>query len=144
MAVNRQLTAAADGERPAWPSLGNGTAKADTALSFGSGNQKPGMATPKDNKRKATDASLEIITIDNNPDLTLNAGTPGNTGGQKAFKINRVSFRSACNAWATMLNGKWSESNQYEICFPDDSPFAFQVVLQIAHWQFNVLPINLT
>ena len=43
-----------------------------------------------------------------------------------------------------MLSGKWAEGDMSEIRFPDDSCYAFQIVLQIAHWQFHMLPETLT
>jgi len=106
---------------------------------FGGGESKKESAPVKDLKRKFTDPNLEMVDIDKMPDLTLIVGSPGSPGGQKGSNVNRGSFRNACGAFATMLNGNWAVSGMSEIRFPDDSPFAFQVILRIAHWQFDGL-----
>ncbi|KAL6710838.1 hypothetical protein ACN47E_007895 [Coniothyrium glycines] len=107
---------------------------------FGSGTLTPPATPAKDLKRKATDPNLEIVTIDALYDLTLIVGTPEHIRGQKAFRVSKSSVRHASTVWSSMLNGQWAESDMSEIGFPDDSCDAFQLVLQIAHWQFETLP----
>lgn len=95
-------------------------------------------------KRKATDPSLKIITIDPYYDLTLIVGEPHKRGGQTAFQVNKGSLRHASDVWTKMLNGDWAESNQSEIRFPDDHPWPFEQALRIAHLQIAQLPANLS
>jgi hypothetical protein len=95
-------------------------------------------------KRKMTDPNLEVITIDPMYDLTLIVGTPKHPKGQKAFQINKGSFRNVSAVWSKMLNGNWSESTQSEIEFPEDSCDAFLIVLRIAHFQMSKLPEQLS
>ncbi|KAF2131042.1 hypothetical protein P153DRAFT_430299 [Dothidotthia symphoricarpi CBS 119687] len=109
------------------------------------GNRQPTLSTTaSNNKRKATDPNLKIITIDELYDVTLIVGTPDHPNGQMAFRINKGSLRNATKVWAKMLSGDWAESDMSEIPFTDDSCFAFQIVLQIAHLQFHELPTSLT
>jgi hypothetical protein len=144
MVVTRGTSTATGNQRANTPTQASSTSSTTTSNSlFGTGAAGAGKDTPKDKKRKMTDPKLETIDIDKMHDLNLIVGAPGSSGGQKAFRINKGSFRSACDAWATMLNGKWSESNMPEIRFPDDSPFAFEIVLRVAHWQFNLLPAEM-
>jgi hypothetical protein len=145
MVVTRD-TSAASGSQPTNTSTQASSTSTTTSSSslFGIGAAGTGKSTPKRQKRKTTDPKLETIDIDKMHDLTLIVGAPGNNGRQEAFRINKGPFRSACDAWATMLNGKWSESDMPEIRFPDDSPFAFKIVLRIAHWQFDMLPESMS
>lgn len=139
MAVTRKLGSTTDGQ-PIIISL-----KDDSTSIFGTGNPESGTAAINETKkRKITDPVLELITIDKKPDLTLIVGAPGAAGGQKGFCINSGSFRNACDAWRTMLNGDWAESGMSEIRFPDDAPFAFKIILHIAHWQLDAVPATLT
>jgi hypothetical protein len=145
MVVTRGTSAATSSQPANTPTQASSSSSTTNTNSlFGTGTAGTGKDTGKDQKRKMTDLQLETIDIDKMHDLTLIVGAPGNTGSQKAFRINKGSFRSACDAWATMLNGKWSESNMSEIRFPDDSPFAFEMVLRVAHWQFHLLPTSMT
>ncbi|KAF9698177.1 hypothetical protein EKO04_003371 [Ascochyta lentis] len=94
-------------------------------------------------KRKMTDPTLKVVTVDPFYDLTLIVGTPGRTNGQVAFRVNKGSLRHASDIWTKMLTGVWAESKQTEIEFPDDNPQAFHVVLLIAHLQIGALPAQL-
>ena len=85
------------------------------------------------NKRKITDPDLKIVTIDRKYDLTLIVGSPEHVGGQKAYQVNKGVFRHASKAWDAMMSGNWAESNMSEIAFPEDSSYAFHIVLRIAH-----------
>lgn len=95
-------------------------------------------ATPVDHKRKRTVPNLEIVTIDEQYDLTIIAGSPEHPNGQNAFRINKGSPRNVNPVWAKMLNGSWAESSKSEIDFPDDSCDAFHIVLRIAHFQLSL------
>jgi len=95
-------------------------------------------------KRKATTLKLKIVTIDELYDLTIIVGTSELPQGQKAFRINKRSLRSASPVWAKMLNGQWPESSKSEIEFPDDSSNDYLIVLRIAHFQLAELPAKLT
>ncbi|KAH5606893.1 hypothetical protein HBI45_095630 [Parastagonospora nodorum] len=120
-------------------------ATATTASSvFGSGKTSADSALSIPLKRKITDQKLETITIDPMYDLTLVVGTPEHTKGQKAFQVNKGSFRNISAVWTKMMNGKWAEGDQSEICLPDDSCDAFHIVLQIAHFQLLKLPEKLS
>jgi hypothetical protein len=90
--------------------------------------------TPVSLKRKVTDPNLRTITIDTMHDLTLIVGSTDHAKGQKAFHVNRGSFRNVSVVWETMLNGHWAEGVQSEIRFPDDSCEAFLLVLCIVHF----------
>ncbi|KAI4657937.1 uncharacterized protein J4E78_006326 [Alternaria triticimaculans] len=96
------------------------------------------------NKRKITDPDLEIVTIDRQYDLTLIVGSPEHVGGQKAYQVNKGVFRHASKAWDAMMSGNWAESDMSEIAFPEDSAYAFHIVLRIAHWQLQELPETLS
>jgi len=91
-----------------------------------------------------TDQNLQTITIDPMYDLTLIVGNPEHSKGQKAFQVNKGSFRSVSAVWAKMMNGNWAESRQSEICLPDDSCDSLYIVLQIAHFQISKLPEKLS
>jgi hypothetical protein len=111
---------------------------------FGDGPAKTGNDAPTSLKRKVTDVNLEVITIDAMYDLTLIVGTPEHAKGQKAFRVNKGSFRNVSIVWSKMMSGDWAESKQSEISFPDDSCEAFLIVLQIAHFQLSQLPTKLS
>lgn len=109
-------------------------------------NSEP-AATPSPNlKRKATDPNLKIVTIDPLYDLTLIVGFPGSSEGQTAFQVNKGTLRHASEVWNKSLTGPWGarHKDQSEIKFLDDSPWAFEQVLRIAHWQISKLPLQLT
>ncbi|KAH6618981.1 hypothetical protein C7974DRAFT_292767, partial [Boeremia exigua] len=93
-----------------------------------------------DRKRKATEPELTVTTIDPFYDLTLIIGAPGSSHGQAAFRVNKGTLRHASEIWTKMLTGAWAESKQSEIEFPDDSPWAFELVLRVAHLQMDALP----
>lgn len=116
---------------------------ADFASVFG-GKQIAPRELDNDKKKKTTGMKLETITVDEFHDLTLVIGTPEHARGQKAFHVNKGSFRNASPVWSAMLSGNWAESDELELSFPDDSCFAFQIVLQILHWQLSALPASLT
>lgn len=97
-------------------------------------------AVPATHKRKATDPWLKTVNVDPMYDLTLIVGTPEYGSGQRAFQINKGSFRNASRIWSKMLSGDWKESDMYEIEFPDDDCNAFQIILRIAHLQLPELP----
>jgi hypothetical protein len=109
---------------------------------FGSG--QPATESTTTLEREATDLNLEIVTIDKMYDLTLIVGTPEPPMRQKAFRVNKGSFRNASEVWTAMLSGNWVESDLSEISFPEDSPYAFEIVLRIAHLQFHKQPASLT
>jgi len=97
----------------------------------------------KDLKRKVTDPNLEIVTMDPMYDFTLIVGRPEQPGGQKAFRVNQGCLRNASKAWRKKLSDEWRQSSASEVQLPDDSPFAFQVVLHLCHLQFDKLPFSL-
>lgn len=108
---------------------------------------RPQPAVPlADLKRKVTDPHLKIVTIDPFYDLTVIVGTPSSIGSQTAFRVNKGSLRHASEVWTKALTGHWGArlGNQSEIEFPEDSPWAFEQVLRIAHWQIRKLPLQLT
>jgi hypothetical protein len=107
---------------------------------FGDGREKTGNDAPTSLKRKFTDPNLEVITIDAIYDLTLIVGISEHAKGQKAFRVNKGSFRNVSIVWSKMMSGDWIESKQSEISFPDDSCEAFLIVLRIAHFQVSQLP----
>jgi hypothetical protein len=111
---------------------------------FGSGKTSADSALSVPLKRKITDQKLEAVTIDPMYDLTLVVGTPEHTKGQKAFQVNKDSFRNISAVWTKMMNGKWAEGDQSEICLPGNSRDAFHIVLQIAHFQLSKLPEKLS
>ena len=110
---------------------------------FGSG-QVDDEPSDLQSKRKITDPDLEVITIDRYYDLTLIVGSPEHADGQKAYKVNKGVFRHASKVWDAMMNGNWAESGMSEIAFPEDSSYAFHIVLRIAHWQLQELPATLS
>ena len=110
---------------------------------FGSGQIDDGPSDLQ-SKRKITDPNLEVITIDKYYDLTLIVGSPEHAGGQKAYQVNKGVFRHASKAWNAMMSGNWAESDMSEITFPEDSAYAFHIVLRIAHWQLQELPVTLS
>jgi hypothetical protein len=120
------------------------TSTTDRASMFGVEQPTSETTTSTSLKRKTTDTNLEIVTIDSMYDLTLIVGSTEHARGQKAFRVSKSSFRNASNVWTSMLSGKWAEGDMSEIRFPDDSCYAFHIVLQIAHWQFHKLPASLT
>ncbi|KAH7090248.1 hypothetical protein FB567DRAFT_438069 [Paraphoma chrysanthemicola] len=123
---------------------GTNVSSASAASLFGS-NAPSNVAKPSTSlKRKANDLNLPIVCIDTMHDLTLIVGTPDSPGGQKAFQVNKGSVRHASSVWGAMLSGDWAESGMSEVAFPDDSCYAFQIVLEIAHLQFAKLPESLT
>jgi hypothetical protein len=104
-------------------------------------------ATPSPGlKRKATDPNLKVVTIDPFHDFTLIVGSPGSFEPQTAFQVNKGTLRHASEVWTKSLTGPWDAGlkNQSEIEFPEDSPWAFEQVLRIAHWQISKLPSKLT
>jgi hypothetical protein len=111
---------------------------------FGSSPPKDVAAPSKNLKRKANDPKLQVVCIDTMHDLCLIVGTPDSPGGQKAFQVNEASIWHASSVWSTMLSGNWAESGMPEIFFPDDSCYAFEIVLRIVHLQFSELPASLT
>jgi hypothetical protein len=119
---------------------------ASSAMAGGSlfGSGQPATKSTTTLEREATDLNLEIVTIDKMYDLTLIVGTPEPPMRQKAFRINKGSFRNASEFWTAMLSGNWVEGDLSEISFPEDSPYAFEIVLRIAHLQFHKLPASLT
>jgi hypothetical protein len=110
---------------------------------FSEGQAKPDSTSTR-TKRKINDPNLQIVKIDKLYDLTLIVGTPEHPSGQKAYQVNKGSFRQVSDVWSAMLSGNWAESEMSEISFPDDSCYAFHIVLRIAHWQFQELPVTLT
>ncbi|KAF2829988.1 hypothetical protein CC86DRAFT_178345 [Ophiobolus disseminans] len=136
-------TAAATGREPTPQPTGNGPINTLTTL-FGGGEHKNDTVPARDLKRKATDPKLDIVTIDKMHDLTLLVGSPGTLHVQKAFRVNKGSLRNASSVWAAMLNGNWAESGMSEISFPEDSSYAFEIVLRIVHLQFKEVPGSLT
>jgi hypothetical protein len=111
---------------------------------FGDGPAKTSDDAPTSLKRKITDPNLEVITIDAMHDITLIVGTLEHAKGQKAFQVNKGSFRNVSVIWSRMLSGNWAESKQSEIRFPDDSCEAFLIVLRIAHFPLSQLPTKLS
>lgn len=101
-------------------------------------------STINDMKRKRTDLNLEIVTIEESYDLTIIIGTPTSSHGQKAFQVNKGCFKNASSMWKAMFSGQWKESQQNEVEFPDDTPAAFEVVMRVAHLQFDLLPFTLS
>lgn len=97
-------------------------------------------------KRKATDPNLKVVTIDPSHDFTLIVGSPGSFEPQTAFQVNKGTLRHASEVWTKMLTSPWDAGlkNPFEIEFLDDSPWAFEQVLRIAHWQISKLPPQLT
>ncbi|KAF1835739.1 hypothetical protein BDW02DRAFT_596979 [Decorospora gaudefroyi] len=63
---------------------------------------------------------------------------------QRAYQVSKSIFRHASKAWNTMVSGNWAESNMSEISLPDDSCDVFNIIMFIAHWQFDKLPATLT
>ncbi|KAF1916941.1 hypothetical protein BDU57DRAFT_498082 [Ampelomyces quisqualis] len=104
----------------------------------------PQFHIPVTLERKATDTLLETITVDSMYNLTVGVGTPEHPNGQKAFQINKGSFRNVSPVCAKVLSGKWKESNFSKIDFPEDNCNAFLIMPQIAHFQFHQLPANLS
>jgi hypothetical protein len=109
-------------------------------------NSEPAATPSPDLKRKVTDPNLKIITIDPIYDLTLIVGSPGGPEEQTAFQVNKGTLRHASEVWNKSLTGPWGarHKNQSEIEFLDDSPWAFEQVLRIVHWQISKLPLKLT
>lgn len=97
-------------------------------------------------KRKATDPNLKVVTIDPFYDFTLIVGSSGSFEPQTAFQVNKGTLRHASEVWTKMLTGPWNAGlkNQSEIELLDDSPWAFEIVLRIAHLQTDKLPVALT
>jgi hypothetical protein len=125
------------------PTTTTATPTSATSL-FGSGPPKDVAAPSKKLKRKANDPNLQVVCIDAMHDLCLIVGTPDSPGGQKAFQVNEASIRHASSVWSAMLSGNWAESGMSEISFLDDSCYAFEIILRVAHLQFNELPASLT
>jgi hypothetical protein len=141
MVVTRD-TSASSGSQPSNTLTQASTSSPATPYSslFGTGIAGTGNDAPVNLKRKITDPNLEVIKIDAMHDLTLIVGTPAHPKGQKAFQVNKGSFRNVSVVWTKMLSGRWVESKQSEIRFPDDSCEAFLIVLRIAHLQVSHLP----
>jgi hypothetical protein len=139
MAATGGASAAARGQSNP-PPTGQGT---PTTL-FGGGEPKKETTPAKDLKRKITDLNLEIVVIDKVPDLTLIVGSSTHVKGQKAFQVNKGSFRNVSLVWTKMLEGNWKESTMSEIRFPDDDCDAFVLILHIAHFQISYLPDKLS
>jgi hypothetical protein len=97
-------------------------------------------------KRKATDPNLKVVTIDPFYDLTLIVGSPGSFEPQTAFQVNKGTLHHASEVWTKMLTGPWYAGlkNQSEIELLEDSPWAFEIVLRVAHLQTDKLPFALT
>jgi hypothetical protein len=81
----------------------------------------------------------DTITLDDQYDLTLVVGK-NVENGVKNFRVNRSSLRLASAPFKTMLDGRFAESDQSEIEFPDDSWFAFHVFLLVTHMKIEELP----
>jgi hypothetical protein len=92
---------------------------ASSAMAGGSlfGSGQPATESTTTLEREATDLNLEIVTIDKMYDLTLIVGTPEPPMRQKAFRVNKGSFRNASEVWTAMLSGNWVESDLSEISF---------------------------
>lgn len=121
---------------PVWPFLSPSVQVNPTTVIGETAWQTAAAAAP-DLKRKITDPNLEIVTIDPFYDLTVIVGTPSPIEKQVAFRVNKGSMRHASDVWRKMLTGPWAEnrSPEPEITFPEDSPWAFEQILRIAHWQ---------
>lgn len=85
-----------------------------------------------------------IVTLDDMYDLTLVVGEKERPGGMKAFRVNSVSLRMASPPFKAMLSGRYAESKQSEIPFPDDSPNAFHTVLRVVHLKLHELPESMS
>ena len=143
MATNSSTANTAAGQ-PIDSSTASTASLANTELTPAPNGEKAGpTATTPDLKRKITDPNVKIFTVDPFYDLTLIVGTPGRINGQAAFRVNKGSLRHASDIWTKMLTGAWAESNQSEIRFPDDTPWAFAQILRIAHLQLDQLPVIL-
>ncbi|KAF3008922.1 hypothetical protein E8E13_011295 [Curvularia kusanoi] len=123
------------------PTLNIGTLPSASTSGEGSSAGKAVALSPA-TKRKTTDPNLKTVVIDPMYDLTVIVGTPDATDGQIAFRVNRGSLRHASDVWNKMLTGPWSENikDQSEVEFPDDSAWAFEQVLYIAHLQEHKVP----
>lgn len=82
----------------------------------------------------------EIIILDKSYDRTLIIGDPENASEQKIIRVNSGVMKLASPVWNAMLSSPFAERTMSEIPFPDDSPQAFLIILQIAHFYFSDLP----
>lgn len=121
-----------------------GAASAQKVSLSGKPQKTPSVNEKKELKRKFTDPNLQVITIDTSHDLTLIVGSSEHVRGQKAFQVSKSSFRHASKIWKNMLDGGWAEGEMWEIRLPEDSCFAIELVLRIAHLQLDTLPAKLT
>lgn len=118
--------------------------KSTTVPSSAKSETLPAARNSPDLKRKRTDPNLKIVTVDPFYDLTIIVGTDY-LDGQVAFRVNKGSMRHASDVWTKMLTDPWAKLNsEPEIRFPDDSPWAFEQVLRIAHLQIDIEPSALS
>ncbi|KAK8188431.1 uncharacterized protein BKA78DRAFT_355147 [Phyllosticta capitalensis] len=85
-----------------------------------------------------------ITRFDDNGDLRLIL--QDRTSKEKeVFIVSSKAMSLACDAWNSMLNGSFRESQKpcsghREIELPDDDPEALAIILNIAHLRFNSVP----
>jgi hypothetical protein len=90
-------------------------------------------------KRQRPDGTTEIITLDDQYDLTLIVGK-SHEDGIKNFRVNRGSLRLASAPFKAMLGGSFAESEQPEVEFPDDFWKPFHTFLLVTHMKYHDLP----
>jgi hypothetical protein len=98
------------------------------------------MAPPKPAKAKSQALSkVPHQEFDKRADLTLIVGSD-----RVRFQVSSSVIRLSSPVWNAMLTGPYIESNLSKIPFPEDSPSAFLIILQILHYKFNSLPKEMT
>jgi hypothetical protein len=92
----------------------------------------------------ATEPLPKIIRLDNSYDITLVVGPTDRSKEQHEFLVCTKTLKLASVVWSAMFSGRFAESLKSEVHFPEDSPKAFLIVLQIAHFKSQDLPESLS
>lgn len=85
----------------------------------------------------------QLITLGLGYDRILLVGT-SHPHGQQRFLVSTWILERASPVWRVMFGGTFRESSQYLTTFPEDSAYAFRIVLQITHLRLQDLPYTMS
>ncbi|KAK7614887.1 hypothetical protein BKA81DRAFT_405238 [Phyllosticta paracitricarpa] len=113
-------------------------------------DEQPEEKTEPKHEDDNTDVEPEIIRFDNNGDLRLLVSERTVEGPvPKIFIVSSKAMSMACDAWNSMLNGSFRESQPppsgelREVELPNDDAAALKISLNIAHLHFDQIPSRL-